>query len=383
MSHRKFEAPRHGSLAFLPRKRCTHKMGKIKCFPEDDPNAECHFTGFVAWKAGMTHVLRKLDGRPGSPLQKKEIINPVTILDCPDMIVAGMVGYKKTPFGLKPVRCVWANALKDEFKRCMYKNWYKCKRKAFTKRTPEDLQANLADLRAAKPDSIRAICYGERCPVKRRIKTWIKEFQINGGSVEDKIDYVYNLFEKPVSIGDVFKVEENIDTIAITKGKGNEGVTTRWGVTRLPRKTHRGLRKVACIGSWHPARVAYSVARVGQNGYHHRTEINKKIFHIGENATIVCKSGDLTEKSINPMGGWPHYGHIKDKYIMLKGSCPGIRKRPITLRKILKTLTKPRHLEPVDLKFVDTSSKTGHGRFQTWEDKRKFMGPTKKHPLNK
>jgi len=123
MSHRKFEAPRHGSLAFLPRKRCTHKMGKIKSFPEDDPNAECHFTGFVAWKAGMTHVLRKLDGRPGSPLQKKEIINPVTILDCPDMIVAGMVGYKNTPFGMKPIRCVWANALKDEFKRCMYKNW--------------------------------------------------------------------------------------------------------------------------------------------------------------------------------------------------------------------------------------------------------------------
>jgi len=383
MSHRKFEAPRHGSLAFLPRKRCTHKMGKIKSFPQDDPTAECHFTGFVAWKAGMTHVLRKLDGRPGSPLQKKEIINKVTILDCPDMIVAGMVGYKKTPFGLRAVRCVWANAMKDEFKRCYYKNWYKCKRRAFTKRTPEDLQANLADLRAAKADSIRAICYGERCPVRRRIKTWVKEFQINGGSVEDKIDYVYNLFEKPVSIGDVFKVEENIDTIAITKGKGTEGVTTRWGVTRLPRKTHRGLRKVACIGSWHPARVAYSVARVGQNGYHHRTEINKKIFHIGEKARIVCKSGDLTEKSINPMGGWKHYGHIKDKYIMLKGTCPGIRKRPITLRKILRPLTKPRHLEPVDLKFVDTSSKTGHGRFQTWEDKRKFMGPTKKHPLNK
>ena len=35
-----------------------------------------------------------------------------------------------------------------------------------------------------------------------------------------------------------------IDTIAITKGHGTEGVVTRWGVTRLPRKTHRGLRKV-------------------------------------------------------------------------------------------------------------------------------------------
>ena len=55
-----------------------------------------------------------------------------------------------------------------------------------------------------------------------------------------------------------------IDTIAITKGKGTEGVVTRWGVSRLPRKTHRGLRKVACIGAWHPARVGWTVARAGQ-----------------------------------------------------------------------------------------------------------------------
>lgn len=55
------------------------------------------------------------------------------------------------------------------------------------------------------------------------------------------------------------------------------GVTSRWHTKKLPRKTHRGLRKVACIGAWHPARVAFSVARAGQKGYHHRTEVNKKV----------------------------------------------------------------------------------------------------------
>jgi hypothetical protein len=64
---------------------------------------------------------------------------------------------------------------------------------------------------------------------------------------------------------------------------------SRWGVTRLPRKTHRGLRKVACIGAWHPARVAFSVARAGQNGYHHRTEVNKKIYRIGKVRHFVCE----------------------------------------------------------------------------------------------
>lgn len=36
-SHRKFEAPRHGSLGFLPRKRSKHHSGKIKSFPRDGP----------------------------------------------------------------------------------------------------------------------------------------------------------------------------------------------------------------------------------------------------------------------------------------------------------------------------------------------------------
>lgn len=56
------------------------------------------------------------------------------------------------------------------------------------------------------------------------------------------------------------------------------GVTSRWHSKKLPRKTHKGLRKVACIGAWHPARVGYSVARAGQKGYHHRTELNKKVW---------------------------------------------------------------------------------------------------------
>lgn len=69
--------------------------------------------------------------------------------------------------------------------------------------------------------------------------------QVNGGKdIDDKVDFAYSLFEQPVSIDAVFGDNEMIDTIAISKGRGTEGVVTRWGVTRLPRKTHRGLRKV-------------------------------------------------------------------------------------------------------------------------------------------
>merc|ERR1719336_2339618 len=84
------------------------------------------------------------------------------------------------------------------------------------------------------------------------------------------------LFEQEVKVADVFGQDEMVDIIGSTKGHGYNGVITRWGCSRLPRKTHRGLRKFACIGTWHPARVQFQVPRSGQRGYHHRTEINKK-----------------------------------------------------------------------------------------------------------
>ncbi len=69
--------------------------------------------------------------------------------------------------------------------------------------------------------------------------------QVNGGAIAQKVDYAVGLLEKPVPVDAVFQDSEMIDTIGVTKGKGYEGVITRWGVTRLPRKTHRGLRKVS------------------------------------------------------------------------------------------------------------------------------------------
>jgi ribosomal protein L3 len=71
--------------------------------------------------------------------------------------------------------------------------------------------------------------------------------QVNGGSVADKVDFAYGLFEKAVDVSSVFSESEMLDTIAITRGRGTQGVVTRWGVSRLPRKTHRGLRKVSGV----------------------------------------------------------------------------------------------------------------------------------------
>lgn len=213
------------------------------------------------------------------------------------------------------------------------------------------------------------------------------EIQVNGGSVQDKVTYCKSKLEQEIRVNEVYETNDMVDTIAVTKGRGTEGVITRWGITRLPRKTHRGLRKVACIGAWHPARVSYTVARGGQKGYHHRVEINKKIYRVGAGYKTVngvtdknngSTKHDLTNKSINPVGGFPHYGEVKNDFIVIKGSCMGVRKRPIVLRKPLITHYRKKDLEEIDLKWIDTTSKMGHGRFQTIEEKKNFMGPLKK-----
>jgi len=189
------------------------------------------------------------------------------------------------------------------------------------------------------------------------------------------------LFEQEVNVTKVFTEGETLDICAATRGHGYAGVISRWGVTRLPRKTHRGLRKVACIGAWHPARVRFTVARAGQQGYHHRTEINKRILRVGTKgqANAASTESDLTEKGITPVGGFPHYGIVNEDWLMIKGCVSGSRKRPVTLRKSLVTSTRRSHFEPLNLKFIDTSSKYGHGRFQTIEEKNKFLGPLAKN----
>ncbi len=128
------------------------------------------------------------------------------------------------------------------------------------------------------------------------------EIQVNGGSVADKIDFAHGLFEKAVTIDTIFEQDEMIDVIAVTKGKGFQGVTSRWGTKKLPRKTHKGLRKVACIGAWHPSHVQWTVARAGQDGYHHRTSVNHKVYRVGkgEDKSNASTEFDGTSKTITP-----------------------------------------------------------------------------------
>ncbi|KAH3756158.1 ribosomal protein L3 [Pelomyxa schiedti] len=450
MSHRKYEAPRHGSLAFLPRKRSNRQRGRIRHFPKDNRATRPHFTGFVGFKAGMTHVVRELN-KPGSKMHKKEVLESVSILETPPMIVVGLVGYRNTVKGLRNIKTVWANHLSDDLLRNFYRKWQDSKKKAFSKyalRYVGNRARVNKDIEYIKShaDVVRAICHTQqhKLPMLERKKSHIIEIQINGGTVREKVSFALNFFEKELKINQVFAQNEVIDIMGVTKGKGFQGVTKRWGTARLPRKTHKGLRKVACIGAWHPARVSYAVARAGQMGCHHRVEMGKKIFRLGvaakqlvdeslegvvkeeakelskkeaakareaakakekeeaekkraEGAAAAAPAApaekkmvlkmvdnrnaktdyDLTTKPITPMGGFPHYGIVKNDFIMVKGSVIGPKKRALTLRKAMFPCAKRWALEEISLKFIDTSSKMGSGRWQTSEERKKYLGPMK------
>jgi len=337
----------------------------------------------MGYKAGMTHVVRDLD-KPGSKMHKKEILEAVTIIETPPMYVVGVVGYIETPRGLKALGTVWAQHLGDDVRRRFYKRWYASKKKAFTqyaKKYTEKKQEIEADLARIKKycTIVRVIAHTQAKKIGIQQKSHMLEIQVNGGTPQQKVDFAVSLFERSVPVDAVFGQNDMIDVLGVTKGHGFEGVTTRWGTRRLPRKTHKGLRKVACIGAWHPARVSFAVARAGQHGYHHRTELNKKIYRIGkgDDKTNGATEFDLTNKRITPIGGFKHYGIVDEDFLMLKGCTVGIRKRPLTLRKSLLNHTSRSSLEKVALKFIDTSSKFGHGRFQTHDEKHKFMGTTK------
>jgi len=356
----------------------------------------------MGYKAGMTHILREVN-KPGSRLHKRETVEPVTIIECPPMRVVGLVGYLETPRGMRALTTVWTGHLDDALKRRFYKNWYRSKRKAFDR-----YAARVADEKNKSMDEelgrmkkhcsvIRVLAHTQIKKIRQRQKkAHLMEIQINGGTVEQKVDWGRSLFESNIPVDSVFNPNDMIDCIGVTKGKGVKGVIKRFGARRLQRKTHRGNRKVACIGAWHPARVNRTIARAGQHGYHHRTEINKKIYRIGaaskteEGKQAMDKEGkpvwnattqaDLTQKNITPVGGFPHYGEVNNDYVMVKGCVVGPKKRVITLRKSLLTQTKRSALEEIQLKWIDTASKYGHGRFQTKDEKDRFFGPMISRP---
>jgi len=327
----KWHRPRRGSLGFSPRKRASSIIPRIRAWPV---TSETKLLGFAGYKAGMTHVVM-VDDRKNSPTYGEEIVVPVTVIETPPMKVMGIRVYRQTPYGLQIAGEVWANNLDQQLSRRL--NLPKRSKDAESLREIE----NVAE--------VRVITYTQPyliTGVPKKVPD-VMEQKI-GGDPDKALDYAIEKLGKEVRVGEVFVEGAFIDVLGITKGKGFQGPVKRWGVITLDAKHARSSkhRRVGTLGPWNPHRVRWTVPQAGQMGFHQRTEYNKRILKIGENGS-----------EITPEGGFPHYGVVRNEFVLVSGSVPGSVKRLIRMRDAIRPPAKT--YEGVNLLYVSTSSKQG------------------------
>jgi len=304
--------PRRGSLAFRPRKRAERLVPRVSFWPSVREKA---VLGFAGYKAGMTSV-SYIEQREG-PFKGMEVTTGATVIETPPMVVYGIRAYLPNGEGKRAVDELVED--KEILKALNFK-----KEKA-PKGIPEG--AELVD--------VRLLAYAQ--PAKTGIgKKHIErmELGLGGSSVEEKLSFARELLGKELHVWDFIKEGQYIDVIAVTKGKGWQGPVKRFGVAKQRRKATGKVRHVGTLGPFHPAYVMYTVPQAGQMGFHKRTELNKWVMKVGKAEEV---------ESINPKGGFPHYGLVKNDFIVVKGSVPGPVKRTIRLRWAIRS---PGPVEP-------------------------------------
>jgi large subunit ribosomal protein L3 len=173
---------------------------------------------------------------------------------------------------------------------------------------------------------------------------FVFEVAVSGKDARSQYDYIKSILGREMRINDIFQTGQNIDVFGITRGKGIEGPVTRFGVKRKQHKSRKSVRAVGTLGPISPAVVMYTVARQGQRGFHQRTEYNKRIL-------IMSNTEKDAENSINPSGGFKHFGLVKGDYIVVRGSVPGVPKRLVKMRQPIRSVSK-KVVEPKVVELV-------------------------------
>ena len=347
MGARKKHAPRRGSLGVRPRKRAARIVPRIKTWPEVASENPLPLA-FLAYKAGMTHAYI-IDDTPGALTHGREIFVPVTILEAPPMVVTAVRVYGYDPnIGLYTLGEAWAQpeTLSSQYRLDVNRVIPRL-RVGDTDKALERLRNMIDSIYDVR---LVAMTQPRMVGGLSKKKPDVIEIKVGGGSgVEQRFEYAAGLLGKTFSVKDVFKEGQFVDVIAVTKGKGFQGVIKRYGVKELPRwHKHRkgsrsgpGTRGPATTFSWS------EVPQPGQTGFHRRTEYNKRILRIGDNGY-----------EITPAGGFLHYGIVKSTYVMLAGTVPGTPKRPIVLRHPVRPQWTPE--APPKITYISLQSKQGN-----------------------
>ena len=296
------KSPRKGSLQFWPRKRANKSLPRVNWDSIDYGNG---FKGFICYKAGMASAYVK-DNTPNSMTKGKNMIIPVTILECPTMKIFSVRFYKNG----KVFKEVIAENLDKELK----------KKVKFPKK-----HKKIEDVKDY--DDVRAICYSQVKKTNIKKTPDLSEIGI-AGSLEEKINFIKVNLNKEISVLDLFKKSQLVDLRGLTKGKGLSGPVKRFGITLKAHKSEKGVRRPGSLGPWHPARVTFRAPMAGQLGMFTRIVYNSKIIDLG-------KSENKEElKNIK------NFGNIKTDYVLVKGSVQGPAKRQLIITSPLRETKK-------------------------------------------
>ncbi|MFH1101330.1 MAG: 50S ribosomal protein L3 [Methanobacteriota archaeon] len=323
--------PKRGSHGYSPRKRARAETPHITSWPEGGEKPKIQ--GFLGYKAGMTHAFI-VDYRPTSTTSGREVIMPVSVVETPPIKIAAIRVYKRTHHGLHTTGEIWAEKLDPEL----------------SKRLPlpkKDVKKNWELLKDF--DELRVLVYTQPKLVTSipKKKPEIREVRVSGGTFEQQAAYAKDILGKDITINDAVKEGDMLDIIAVTKGKGFQGVVKRWGVKLLFHKNSKHRRMIGTAGSWHPNWIQATVPQAGQTGYHQRTEYNKRVLKIGEKG-----------EEITPAGGFPQYGVVRNSYVLLHGSIPGPTKRMVSMRDAIR-YKRGVKVEKPEISYVSTMSKQG------------------------
>ncbi|MFH1212359.1 MAG: 50S ribosomal protein L3 [Candidatus Woesearchaeota archaeon] len=322
--------PRHGSMQFWPRKRAKRIYPRVRTIKPAEKDVLVTFAGY---KAGMTHII-VTDNRKNALTKGEELFVPVTVIECPPLKIFSLRLYKKVGYGKNVVSEFFFKAAKEVSKKTFVPKKFSAK-------------ADLENIKAEEYDDATITVH--TAPSKTGIgkkKPEIFELKL-GGTIKDKIEFAKEHAEKEIRIGSVFKEGLFVDVHGITKGKGFQGPVKRFGVSIRQHKSEKTKRGPGSLGGWRAqGHVMWRVAHAGQTGFHQRTEYNKQIMKISDNASLV-----------NPKGGFIRYGVVKNDFFLIKGSVHGPKKRLLIFTKA--TRSRIEKLEPPEINYISLDSKQG------------------------
>jgi large subunit ribosomal protein L3 len=324
--------PVAGSRAYWPRKRAARIYSSFRSAPGKAGGSPLVFAGY---KAGMTRIVmtEKYKG-PRNVEMERDRTAPVTVLDCPPLVVCGIRTYRQTPYGLRSHSTIWTESPAKDLSRKVRAP--KAPAKDRVEKAERGLDS-LADVRLLVHTKPRESGIGKKKPE-------VFEIPLSGQPME-KWEYAKGKLGDELRAPDVFLEGEIVDARSVSTGKGYTGPVKRFGIKIRPRKHEKKRRHVGSLGPVNVARVLPGkVAFPGQHGYQTRTEYSKRILGI--------RNGD----DANPKGGFLKYGIVKGDYILLSGSVPGPKKRLVMLRRGIRARGEPAKPE---IKRILTDSQQG------------------------